>query len=718
MTDNSQTQTIPPPPKDTALICLVTVARIFEVPADPEQIRRAFVVTGRPMDKISFIRAAKEMGIKAKADTPDRELLLKLPIPLVAILNDGRFVVLGRNDGKRVLVFDPNNERPVNVPVEDFYQAWSGEVILLTRRLSLKNIGTRFNVTWFIPVFLKYKRFLAEVVVASFFLQLFALVSPLFTQVIIDKVLVHRGLSTLAILAIGLIVIACFEAWMGILRTYLFAHTTNKIDVILGTKLFRHLAALPLRYFELRRVGDTVARVRELENIRQFITGSALTLVLDTFFTIVFIAVMFFYSPILSIVALLALPVYVILSVIVTPIYKQQLKERFEAGAENHSYLVEAVTGIHTVKSLAVEPHFINRWEQLLARYVKISFDTTNIANIAGKTGQFIQRVSTLAILWFGARLVIDNELTVGQLVAFQMLSGQVSAPVLRLVNLWQSFQQAQISIERLGDILNTPAEPAFNPNRTTLNAIRGEVVFENVSFRYRSEANEVLSQVNLRVEPGTRVGIVGRSGSGKSTLVKLIQRLYTPERGRVLIDGVDIAQVEPAWLRRQIGTVQQDSFLFSGSIRENIAVTKPGAPMEEVIRVATVAGAHEFILELPEGYDTNVGERGTALSGGQKQRVAIARALMTNPRLLILDEATSALDYESEHIIMANMDRICKGRTVFIIAHRLSTVRNCDIIVVMERGKIVEQGRHDELIDRKGLYYHLHRSQEGAYEL
>jgi len=715
MTEQNPQQKAPPAVKDTALVCLVTVARLLDIPADPEQIRRAFIVSSAPMDKNLFIRAAKELGLKAKANTPDPELMPKLPIPLVAILKNGNFVVMGRNDGNRVLVFDPYRERPVSVPVEEFMNLWSGEVIMITRRFTLKNIGASFNIAWFIPVFLRYKRFLLEVIVASFFLQLFGLVSPLFTQVIIDKVLVHRGLSTLDILALGLIVIACFEAWMGIIRTYLLAHTTNKIDVILGTKLFRHLAALPLRYFEQRRVGDTVARVRELENIRQFITGSALTVVLDTFFTIIFIVVMFFYSPVLSLITLLALPVYAILSVVVTPIYKSQLQEKFNAGAENHSYLVEAITGIQTVKSLAVEPQFIDRWERLLARYVKISFDTTNLANIAGKIGQFIQRISTLLILWFGARLVIDGNMTVGQLIAFQMLAGQVSAPVLRLVNLWQSFQQAQISIERLGDILNSPPEPAFNPNRTTLPSIRGEIIFDQVSFRYRAEANEVLSKINLNIQPGTRVGIVGRSGSGKSTLTKLVQRLYVPESGRVMIDGVDIAQIEPAWLRRQIGTVQQESFLFNGSIRENIAVTKTGAPMEEVIRAATVAGAHEFILELPEGYDTNVGERGTALSGGQKQRVAIARALLTNPRLLILDEATSALDYESEKIIMANMDGICQGRTVLIIAHRMSTVRDCNIIIVVERGKIVEQGNHQELLALNGLYRHLYSQQEGA---
>lgn len=698
---------------DTALLCLVTISKLLGIPADEEQLRRAYAIGNAGMDATNLLRAAKDLGLKSRLITSEPEKLAKLTLPAIAVLENGNYVVLLRYDENKVFLFDPYKDKPFAVPVDNFVEAWSGQLVLVTKRFSLKDAGKQFNIAWFIPVFLRYKRFFGEVILASFFLQLFALVSPLFTQVIIDKVLVHRGLSTLDILAVGLLIIALFEAWLGILRTYLFAHTTNKVDVILGTKLFHHITALPLRYFETRRVGDTVARVRELENIRQFMTGSALTVVLDTFFTVVFIAVMFFYSATLTVIALLALPAYILLSVIVTPMYRERLNEKFAAGAENQAYLVESVTGIQTVKSMSIEPNCNSKWEQLLARYVKTSFDTVNLSNTSGNISRFIQKVSVLAILWFGAHMVMASKLTVGQLIAFQMLSGQVSAPVLRLVNLWQSFQQTQLSIERLGDILNYPPEPAFNPNRTTLPAIRGEVILEGVTFRYRQDTSEVLRQVNLHLQPGMRVGIVGRSGSGKSTLTKLIQRLYVPESGRVMIDGVDLAQVEPAWLRRQIGVVLQESFLFSGSIRENIAIARPGASMDDVVKVAKIAGAHDFILEQSEGYDTNVGERGASLSGGQRQRIAIARALMTNPRLLIFDEATSALDYESEHIIQENLDQICEGRTVIIIAHRLSAVRNCHKIVVLDRGQVIEQGNHEKLLGEQGLYHSLYMKQE-----
>jgi subfamily B ATP-binding cassette protein HlyB/CyaB len=700
--------------KDSALICLTMVAQLLDIPADAEQLRRAFAPGPQPMNKLELLRAAKGIGLKAALKKPDRGKIPLLPIPSIAILADGTFAVLGRSEGEKIVVFNPFNGQSSSVPLDDFQIMWSGEIILLTRRFSLKEAGRRFNLGWFIPAFFRYKRLFLEVIAASFFLQLFGLASPLFTQVIIDKVLVHKGVSTLNILGLGLLVVAFFEGWLSILRTYIFAHTTNKIDVLLGTRLFHHLVALPLRYFELRRVGDTVARVRELENIRQFFTGSALTVLLDTFFTVVFFGVMFYYSSALSVVVLLFLPVYAVLSLGVTPAYRRQIQERFEAGAESHSFLVETVTGIQTVKSLAVEGQFRKRWEEVLAHYVKVSFDSANLASIAGSAGQFIQRGSTLAILWYGAHLVMNGELSVGQLIAFQMLAGQVNTPVLRLVNLWQSFQQTRVSVERLGDILNAPAEQAFNPNRTSLPDMVGDVFLDKIEFRYRPEGANVLNQVSIHIPPGKRIGIVGRSGSGKSTLVKLVQRLYFPSGGRILIDGVDLAQVDPLWLRKQIGVVPQECFLFNGSIRENIAVTRPNASIQEVVEISKVAGAHEFIAALPEGYDTNVGERGTALSGGQKQRVAIARALLTNPRLLIFDEATSSLDTESESLIMKNMDRICQGRTVLIIAHRLSTVRTCDNILVLDEGRLVEQGAHEELINLRGLYYHLFTQQEG----
>jgi subfamily B ATP-binding cassette protein HlyB/CyaB len=514
-------------------------------------------------------------------------------------------------------------------------------------------------------------------------------------------------MSTLDVLIIGLIAIAMFEAILGALRTYLFAHTTNRIDVELGARLFRHLLALPIAYFQARRVGDSVARVRELENIRQFLTSSALTLVIDLFFTFVFLAVMFFYSPLLTFVVLGAFPFYIAISAGATPLFRQRLDEKFRRGAENQAFLVESVTGVETLKAMAVEPQMQRRWEEQLAGYVAASFRVISLANTV-----------IASLLYFGAKLVIEGDLSVGEFVAFNMLAARVSSPVLRLAQMWQDFHQARISVARLGDILNTVPEPSFSPGRAALPAIRGQITFEHVGFRYRVDASEVLHDVSFEVSPGQIVGVVGSSGSGKSTLAKLIQRLYVPESGRVLVDGVDLTMVDLAWLRRQIGIVLQENVLFNCSVRENIALADPTMPMDRVIVAATLAGAHDFILELPEGYDTIVGERGSSLSGGQRQRIAIARALITDPRILIFDEATSALDYESERAIQQNMKQITNGRTVFIIAHRLSTVRHANRIIAIERGRIVEDGNHDELIRSNGRYAKLHYLQAGIHDI
>jgi subfamily B ATP-binding cassette protein HlyB/CyaB len=556
------------------------------------------------------------------------------------------------------------------------------------------------------------------VLLASFFLQLFALVSPLFFQVVIDKVLVHRSLSTLDVLVVGLLAISMFETALGILRTYLFAHTTNRIDVELGARLFKHLLALPMAYFQARRVGDSVARVRELENIRNFLTSSALTLAIDLLFTVVFLAVMFAYSPLLTWIVLGSFPFYIAISAGMTPLFRQRLDEKFRRGAENQAFLVESVTGIETLKAMAVEPQMQRRWEEQLAGYVSASFRVLSLGNTASQLVQFISKAVTAGILYFGARLVIEGGLSVGELVAFNILAGRVSAPVLRLAQIWQDFHQARLSVQRLGDILNTTPEATYTPSRARLPAIRGNISFDHVTFRYRVNGREVLHDVSFDVPAGQVVGIVGPSGSGKSTFAKLVQRLYVPESGRVMIDGVDLAMADPSWLRRQIGVVLQENVLFNASVRDNIALADPAMPMERVIAAATLAGAHEFILELDEGYDTIVGERGSTLSGGQRQRVAIARALIADPRILIFDEATSALDYESERIIQQNMKQIARGRTVLIIAHRLSTVRAADRIVTLEHGRLVEDGTHDALIKTGGRYAALHRLQGGIYEV
>lgn len=698
---------------DTALICLVTVAKILGIPADAIQLRRAYVVGTGGMDDITFIRAARDLGMKARVITTEPEKFSQLPLPAVVILKNGNYVVVVRVEGDRIVVNDPYKPQLFSIPLANLFNAWSQQVILITKRAGLAETLNKFTISWFIPIILRFKRILGEVLLVSFILQLFGLVTPLFTQAIIDKVLVHRSFNTLDILVLGMVVVTIFQVWMTAVRSYLFTNTSNKLDVMLSAKLFRHITALPIKYFETWQVGDVVSRVRELENVRQFITGSSLTIVLDIVFATVYIAVMFVYSSSLSLVALLALPLYILLNVVVTPIYRRLLNDKFSAGAENQAFLIEAITGIQTVKSLAIEPHFVQKWEQLLARYAKAAFATANLANIAGNIGSFIQQIFILSILWIGAHAVMDNKMTVGELVAFQMLAGQVIAPVLRLVNMWQYFQQTRVSVDRLGDILNESSEPTFNPNRTTLPYIRGEIILDRVTFRYRSDSSEVLRQVSLHIKSGMRVGIVGRSGSGKSTLTKIIQRLYVPESGRVLIDGVDLVQVEPAWLRRQIGVVLQENYLFNGSIAQNISTARPGATSEEIQNLARMAGADEFIQRLPKGYDTNVGERGASLSGGQRQRIAIARALLPDPSVLIFDEATSALDYESERIIMNNLDDMAKGRTMIMIAHRLSTVRNCDLIVVMEQGGIVEIGSHDELLRHQGYYYQLYCQQQ-----
>jgi ATP-binding cassette, subfamily B, bacterial HlyB/CyaB len=699
--------------QDHGILSLVIAARILGVPAEYDQL---FYCVPHENREIGLLRAAQDMGLKSKLVHTDISHIAKMAFPIIAVLQDSDYGVIIKADEKHLLVFDCAQKRPMTLTYEKFASTWTGRLILLAKKFKLADLSKEFNFKWFLPVLYKFRNVFSQVLLASFFIQCFGLITPLFSQVIIDKVLVHRGVSTLDILVIGLFVINVFEYISGILRSYLFSHTTNRVDVILGSKLFKHLLALPLKYFELRRIGDTVARVRELENIRQFLTGTALTVVLDTFFTIVFVIAMFFYSVPLSFVVLASLPFFILLSVIVTPILRARLQHKFTCGAEVQSFLVETVGGIHTVKSLAVEPQMNQKWEGFLANYAQATFKSNLLGTVAGSTAQIIQKMTTLGILWFGAHYVMDGEMTLGQLIAFQMISGRVIDPILRLANLWQSFQQVRLSVERLGDVLNCPTEPMFNPNKTLLPPLKGHVVMEDISFRYRIDGRLTLDGINMDIKPGMCVGVVGRSGSGKSTLTKLIQRLYLPEKGRILIDNIDLNQVEPAWLRRQIGVVLQENFLFNGSIRENIATAVPGASMERIIRVAKLAGAHEFILELPEGYDTAVGERGTTLSGGQRQRIAIARTLLTNPRILIFDEATSALDNQSERIIQQNLKQICQGRTVYMIAHRLTTIQHADTIIYIDKGKIMEQGSHAELMKKQGLYYRLY-TQQGVME-
>jgi subfamily B ATP-binding cassette protein HlyB/CyaB len=626
-------------------------------------------------------------------------------------------MVLAKASEDKVLVQSPRTG-PVLMTREEFVSVWDGGLISMARRAGLADVARRFDITWFVGAIHKYRRLLGEVLVASFFLQLFGLISPLFFQVVIDKVLVHRSLNTLDVLVIGLLAISAFETVVAILRTYLFSHTTNRIDVELGRRLFRHLLNLPLSYFETRPTGQTIARVRELETIRNFLTGQGLFSGLDLIFTFVFIFVLFSYSSRLAWIVVASIPFYLAVGFLIRPLLKDKIDEKFERGAFSQQFLVETVVGVQTLKASAVEPVVASQWEERLAAYVQSSFATTMLAAKGQNAIQYINKITSAALLLFGAQAVIDGELTVGALVAFNMIAGQVSQPILRLSQLWQDFQQVQVSVARLGDILNAPAEPRPSV-AVSLPPPRGAIAFKHVNFRYSPDGPDVLKDITFGIRPGEVIGIVGPSGSGKSTLTKLVQRFYVPVSGQVFVDGQDIAQVDPAWLRANIGVVLQENMLFNRTIHDNICLVNPSMSRAAAIRMARLSGADEFISRLPRGYDTLIEERGANLSGGQRQRLAIARALATNPPMLILDEATSALDYESERIILGNMREIVKGRTVIIIAHRLATVRHCNRIIGMKDGRIVEEGTHEQLLARpNGLYAHLWELQTGATQL
>ncbi|MGB3469524.1 MAG: type I secretion system permease/ATPase [Erythrobacter sp.] len=712
------------PVADPALASFVLLAQFLGVPAEPSQIHHDRGQGDRPYTFDDLIRIAKKLDLIARRKGSALVDLSRQPLPALVALNEGACAILLKIDdsgdtGARYMMLLPGSERPEiwsEEQVAEGFDLSSGKVdmLLMTSREKIAGEKRAFDISWFIPALVKYRSALRDVLIGSFFLQLVGLASPIFFQLVIDKVLVHQSMTTLEVLAIGLATVLVFETMLSALRNWLFAHTSNRVDAELSAALFKHLVALPLSYFEARRVGDSVARVRELENIRNFLTSNAVTVVIDLFFTIVFFAVMYLYSPMLTLIVALTIPVYIAISVFITPPLRARLDEKFKRGAENQAFLVETVTGIGTLKSMAVEPRMRDRWEKQFAGYIQTGWDVTVLSNWGSHLIQLVSKLTTVAILFFGAQAVIGGTLTVGALVAFNMLSGRVAQPILRLSQLWQDFQQVRISVDRLGDILNAPAEPEHNPNRASLPAIKGQVEFDKVRFRYRPDAPEALRGVNLEIAPGEMLGIVGPSGSGKSTLTKLVQRLYVPEQGRVLVDGTDLALVDPAWLRRQVGVVLQENILFNRTVRENIALANPTIAMENVIAAAELAGAHEFILTLANGYDTTIEERGANLSGGQRQRLAIARALITDPRILILDEATSALDAESEEIIQNNLARIAEGRTVMIIAHRLSAVRPCDRIITVEAGEITEAGSHEELLKAGGRYAQLHAKQTG----
>jgi subfamily B ATP-binding cassette protein HlyB/CyaB len=696
----------------TGLIALELTSALNRVPMDTRGLMRQFNVGQQELSKEELLRILKHQGFKSKIKRASFEKLNRYPMPAIAVLKNGEYRTLVNMNQKEktVFYFCPEKKQAAIATFAEFSEWISGEFIIARHR-KLES-DARFGFQWFYLEILKYKSIIGEVLLGSFVVQIFGLITPLFTQVILDKVVVHHSMTTLDVLGVAFLAIMIFELLLNISRNYIFNHTANKIDAKLGSKLFKHLFSLPFNYFESRKVGVIVARVRELDNIREFITNKSVSVIIDTLFSVVFLGMMLLYSVPLSLMALSFILVLGILYAFVTPEFRNRLQSKFEMGAKSNSYLVETITGVQTVKALAIEGAMHQKWEDNLGTYLRASFRLTSMTNISQALASCLQRGMTVCILYFGVKMVIDQQLTIGQLIAFQMFANQFSGPVLRLVNLWNEFQQALLGVERLSDILNQPAE-VQSSHAITLAQLEGAIRLDRVSFKYGINTPNVLEQLSFNIAPGTSVGLVGRSGSGKSTITKLIQRLYLPQDGAIYIDDVDIRHMNPSWLRHQIGVVLQENYLFSGTIRENIALPKGDASMDQVMQAARIAGAHEFIKELPEGYDTQVGERGSTLSGGQKQRIAIARALITNPRILIFDEATSALDYESERIIQENLSKIKQGRTMVIIAHRLSAVRDCDCIIAFDRGKIVEMGNHQNLMQQQGYYHALVTQQE-----
>lgn len=698
-----------------AIFCMALLSRQKGTRLNMDTLKHHFGHL-KSMDETEVIRAFRDMNMKARGIALTRRTLKWLSLPVIVCGRNGEYSVLQSIDKDEALVHRRGQPDAETVSLTALLNETSGRAIAVSPGDEESDNAERFGLRWFFRTIFKYRSVMRETLIASFFVQLFALATPLVFMIVIDKVFLHSNLSTLDVLIFALIVVSIFDVVLNGVRTYLLSHTSNRVDVELGARLFKHLLSLPLSYFESRRTGDTVARIREMETVRNFLTGSTLTLLIDLLFVFLFLGVMYLFSPLLAGIVVGALPLFFMVSFVVTPFMRNRLEDKQQKTAENQSFLVETLGGIETVKSGAVEPQQQREWEDRLASCAKCSFASSTFSNWINQLTGLLSKVLTIVLLYVGAKLVLAGSLTVGQLIAFNMLSGRVIAPIQRLAQLWQEFTSMRISIRRLADILDTPSEPVMLKSTTVLPRLEGRIELDRVYFRYDGDQPEVLRNVSCEVSPGEVVGIVGSTGSGKTTLIKLLQRLYMPTGGRIAVDGMSLASLDGAWLRRQIGVVAQDFVLFNRSIRENITFGDPDIDDAKMVETARLVGAHPVITQLAEGYDTVLNERGRGLSAGQRQSIALARALVTDPSILILDEATSALDYESEHNFQRNFERICAGRTTFVVAHRLSTVRHADRILTLEHGEIIEDAPPSELIDGGGRFAALHELHQNTW--
>ncbi len=704
-----------------ALACFRMLARRLNLPIKPDLVQRILEEQTnqgeRPVTLQLAAAVAEYLGLQTQILPLPAQLLSRLQFPCLLQLPDQELVVAYGVRDDQLLLARPRQamEWWGQQQLQPCLDA-EGVLPVLLLRVTDSTPQKKFGLSWFLPAIRRHRRQLIEVLIASLFVQLFQLMNPLIIQQIVDKVIGQNGMSSLPVLAVLLVSFSIFENVLTAVRTNLFIETTNRIDLSLGEQVIDHLLRLPLNYFDHRPVGELSSRLAELENIRSFMTGTALTVVLDSVFSVIYIAVMLAYSWLLTIVALLIAPVLALITLMVSPVVRSQLRAKAQLNARTQNHLVEVLTGIQTVKAQNFELKARWRWKERYSEYVAQGFRNAVTATASNGFTQFLNQFSSLAVLCVGAYLVLQGQLTLGGLIAFRIFAGYVTTPLLRLSNLWQSFQQTGLSLERLSDIIDTPQESS-DSDRTNipLPLLLGRITYEDVSFRFGKEGPLQLSQVSLEVPEGEFVAIVGQSGSGKSTLTKLLPRLYPPISGRIFVDGYDIAKVELYSLRRQIGIVPQDSLLFEGSVQDNIALSNPEATSDQIIAAAKVACAHDFIMGLPLGYNSPVGERGSSLSGGQRQRIAIARTVLQDPRLLIMDEATSALDYATERLVSLNLMDHFRGRTVLFITHRLNSIRHADRILLMHEGSLAEQGSHDQLMALQGRYYALFRQQEAS---
>lgn len=654
---------------------------------------------------------AESIGLQTQLLEIKAEAIVRLSGPLMLRWGHGLAIIYRCNNRELVLGIPAVGNQLLSI--SDFRDQWGEQGEVLTLRVNQLTPQRKFGFRWFLPALQQHRTVLIEVLLASFFVQLFGLVNPLLIQQVIDKVIINNSPGALGVLGLLLVVFAVFEGLLLCLRTFLFIDTTNRIDLSLGTQIIDHLLRLPLSYFDRRPVGEVSNRISELEKVRGFLTGTALTTILDAVFALLYVAVMLVYSWQLTLLTLAVIPILVVLTLSVSPLVRTQLQSRAVANARTQSHLVEVLSSMMTVKAQNIELRSRWKWQDLYTDYVAEGFDNTLLSTTANTISGFLNKLSGLVVIWGGAALVLQGQLSLGELIAFRIIAGYVTGPLLRMTSIWQTVQETGLSLERLSDVIDHPQEaPEDNASRIIMPPIKGEIIFQNINFRYKPSSPLLLTGINLKIPCGKFVAIVGTSGSGKSTITKLLARLYTAEQGVVLVDGIDISKVELYSLRRQIGIVPQDTVLFDGSVEENITLTNPEASSEEIIQAASIAAAHDFIMELPAGYSTQVGERGSNLSGGQRQRIAIARTILQKPRLLIMDEATSALDYQTERVVSENLMKALRGSTVLFITHRLSSIVNADMIVCMGNGAVLEVGSHAELMAARGPYYVLFRQQ------